>query len=321
MTGPYAAPITDFTPLTRLTNLQALWLGDTQVADLAPLAQLTKLQRLALSCTEVADAAPLAGLTNLRELPHRHAGRRRRPARTPHQPATLDLSGTPVADAAPLARLTNLQRLDLAGTRVADARPARTASPTSNGWTSPSPRSPTSPRSHGLTDLQQLDLSRHPGRRPRPARRPHRAATLDLSGTQVADLAPLAGLTGLQRLGLSGTQVADLAPLAGLTGLQRLDLAGTQVADLRPARRPHRPATARPLRHPGRRPRPARRPHRAATGSTSPAPRSPTLAPLAGLTGLQGSPSPHPGRRPRPARRPHRPAMARPLRHPGGPAP
>ena len=50
----------------------------------------------------------------------------------------------------------------------------------------------------------------------------------------VADAAPLAGLTNLQALDLSSTQVADAAPLAGLTNLQWLDLSGTQVADAAP---------------------------------------------------------------------------------------
>ena len=58
--------------------------------------------------------------------------------------------------------------------------------------------------------------------------------SLDLGDTQVTDLAPLAGLTALQMLRLGDTQVADLAPLAGLTALQTLSLDGTQVADLAP---------------------------------------------------------------------------------------
>src|SRR6516162_2555351 len=58
--------------------------------------------------------------------------------------------------------------------------------------------------------------------------------SLDLSRTQVADLAPLKGLAALQRLNLSWTQVADLAPLKGLTTLQSLDLSLTHVTDLAP---------------------------------------------------------------------------------------
>jgi Leucine-rich repeat (LRR) protein len=49
-------------------------------------------------------------------------------------------------------------------------------------------------------------------------------------------LAAIPDRSAIRSLNLSGTQVADLAPLAGLTGLQWLDLAGTQVADLAPWR-------------------------------------------------------------------------------------
>lgn len=59
---------------------------------------------------------------------------------------------------------------------------------------------------------------------------------LDLTGSDVKDLSPLAGLAQLQQLGLAGcTGVADLAPLAGLHQLQTLNLYGCPgVADLGP---------------------------------------------------------------------------------------
>ena len=59
---------------------------------------------------------------------------------------------------------------------------------------------------------------------------------LYLNDTQVADLAPLSGLTGLQGSTSPARRSADLAPLSGLTGLQRLDLNDTPVADLSPCR-------------------------------------------------------------------------------------
>ena len=58
--------------------------------------------------------------------------------------------------------------------------------------------------------------------------------TLDLSNTEIKDLSPLAGMTGLLKLDLEGTQVSDLSPLAGMTGLKLLDFEGTQVSDLSP---------------------------------------------------------------------------------------
>ena len=57
---------------------------------------------------------------------------------------------------------------------------------------------------------------------------------LDVSGTRVADLTPLAGLTSLRSLDCSITQIADLTPLANLGNLQDLNFLGTQVVDLTP---------------------------------------------------------------------------------------
>ena len=48
--------------------------------------------------------------------------------------------------------------------------------------------------------------------------------TLDLNGTQVANVEPLKGLTALRELNLNSTQVANLEPLRGLTALETLEL-------------------------------------------------------------------------------------------------
>lgn len=58
--------------------------------------------------------------------------------------------------------------------------------------------------------------------------------SLNLLGTQVADLTPLSNLRGLQSIDLSATQVSDLIPLAALTGLRSLDLSNTRITDLMP---------------------------------------------------------------------------------------
>src|SRR5690606_26777310 len=55
---------------------------------------------------------------------------------------------------------------------------------------------------------------------------------MDLRGTPVKDLSPLAGLP-LRQLFLEETRVADLAPLADMP-LEQLYLSNTQVTDLSP---------------------------------------------------------------------------------------
>ena len=57
---------------------------------------------------------------------------------------------------------------------------------------------------------------------------------LDLRGSQVSDLGPLANLTTLERLNLEGAQISDIGPLTNLTSLERLDLDGAQISDLSP---------------------------------------------------------------------------------------
>jgi Leucine-rich repeat (LRR) protein len=53
--------------------------------------------------------------------------------------------------------------------------------------------------------------------------------SLDLSGTRISDLAPLATLTRLEYLDLTGAPVTDLSPLAALVELRRLDLRSTRA--------------------------------------------------------------------------------------------
>lgn len=57
-------------------------------------------------------------------------------------------------------------------------------------------------------------------------------AQLDLSGTKITDIAPLAGLSRLQSLSLRGTHVIDVSPVATLGLLRWLDLSLTEVTDI-----------------------------------------------------------------------------------------
>jgi Leucine-rich repeat (LRR) protein len=55
-----------------------------------------------------------------------------------------------------------------------------------------------------------------------------------IKNTQVSDLAPLVGMTGLETLTLDYTRVSDLVPLSGMTRLRTLSLDYTRVSDLAP---------------------------------------------------------------------------------------
>ena len=58
--------------------------------------------------------------------------------------------------------------------------------------------------------------------------------SLNLTRTSVIDLNPLASLPELHSLSLSRTLVSDVRPLASLSKLEKLDLSRTQVSDVRP---------------------------------------------------------------------------------------
>ena len=62
------SPVTDLSPLARLTGLTSLSICNSGVSDLSPLAGLTNLQNLELIYTLVTDFSPLAGLTGLTTL-------------------------------------------------------------------------------------------------------------------------------------------------------------------------------------------------------------------------------------------------------------
>lgn len=57
---------------------------------------------------------------------------------------------------------------------------------------------------------------------------------LYLGNTQITDLTPIAGTTGITTLLLTNTNVADLSPVAGMTRLTTHYLRNTKVSDLTP---------------------------------------------------------------------------------------
>ena len=90
------------------------------------------------------------------------------------------------------------------------------------------------PSISSLTELKRLDLDGTQVTDLSPLAGLLRMQTLDLNSTQVTDLSPLAGMVEMQTLYLNSTQVTDITPLAGMVGMQVLNFDGTQVADISP---------------------------------------------------------------------------------------
>ena len=145
--------VTDLSPLTVLTHLNILYLSNTQVTDLSPLSVLTQLKELYLSNTQVTDLSPLSVLTQLN---------------------SLDLSNTQVTDLSPLTVLTQLNSLYLSNTQVTDLSPLSV-----------------------LTQLNRLDLNNTQVTDLSPLSVLTQLKELYLSYTQITEVLPLKNLTNL----------------------------------------------------------------------------------------------------------------------------
>jgi Leucine-rich repeat (LRR) protein len=98
--------ITDISPLSELTNLKQLDLAANQITDITPLESLTNLQSLVIGRNQITDITPLSGLTNL-------GGKYN----------CLDIGGNPITDLSPLSNLKNLEWLCIDDTLVTDLTP------------------------------------------------------------------------------------------------------------------------------------------------------------------------------------------------------
>ncbi|QDT63765.1 leucine-rich repeat domain-containing protein [Calycomorphotria hydatis] len=167
----FQSGVTDIEPLAGLP-LKVLDLGGLPVKSLEPLEGMP-LERLVLEETEVADLTPLKGM-----------------------PLTLlYLQNTNVTDLSPLEGMP-LTQLNLMGTSVKDYSVVLKM-PLETLW---------------LPKTDVRDLSPFSSLR---------LVSLDIQETPVEDLSPLAKMNSLQRLNIAGSEVTDLTPLAGLS-LERL---------------------------------------------------------------------------------------------------
>ena len=91
--------VSDFSPLTGLTNLIALYLRDSNISDISTVAGLTNLNTLYLGSNSVSDISAVAGLTNL---------------------TRLYLGSNSISDISSVAGLTNLTKLYLGSNSVSD---------------------------------------------------------------------------------------------------------------------------------------------------------------------------------------------------------
>ena len=206
----YRGNISDVAPISDLTQLKSLYLGDSQIIDVAMLVNLTQLNSLNLRSNQIIDVAPLANLTQLNSL---YLGSNQiidvAPLANLTQLNNLNLGRNQIIDVAPLTKLVQLTTLDLNDNQIIDVVPLTK-----------------------LTQLKRLDLNGNQILDVALFAKLTQLTGLCLSKNQILDVEPLAKLTQLKRLDLNGNQIINVAPLAKLTKLKRLDLCNNFIQSL-----------------------------------------------------------------------------------------
>ena len=167
-----ANAVSNFSPLTGLANLKALYLSNTSLSDASPLAELSQLLHLDLSGTPIRDLSPLAGLTKL---------------------TRLELGLTAVSDISALSSLTQLTGLTIFGTSVSDVSPLSALTQLKYLELSENAISDISALS-GLTQLRELSLGNNAISDVSALSGLTQLKRLYLSHNAISDVSPLIGL-------------------------------------------------------------------------------------------------------------------------------
>ena len=221
--------IADVSPLSGLINLAGLALSDNAIADVSPLSGLINLTGLGLGSNTIVDVSPLSGLTNLTWLDlSDNAIADVSPLSGLINLTGLLLSDNGITDFSPLSGLTNLTGLGLDDTLIPDANLRRAiaaalGNTVSMGGMIVNMKALTELNASGvgISDLTGLEFATN-------------LTSLNLSINSITDVSPLSGLTNLTELDLRGNGITDVSPLSGLTNLIELDLRGNAIADVSP---------------------------------------------------------------------------------------
>ena len=196
------AQITDFSPLSSLTNLTTLGLLNVrQTSDLSFLSDLTSLTSLSLfGYHPNIDFAPLSHLHNLSTL-WIHGSRSSedfRPLSALTSLTHLSIVAGQLADISMLPTLPNLTHLSLFENQISDVTPLST-----------------------FTHLTSLTLFRNQVSDLRPLSGLTNITNLDLRENQISDLSPLSNFTNPTRITLDGNPISDWSPVSHLSNISR----------------------------------------------------------------------------------------------------
>ena len=241
--------IRDIRPLAGLQMLRSLHLGNNQVDDLRPLAGLTRLDCLYIGSCGITDIGALAGLNNMYSLELSDNFITDLSALSGMQNLHyLRLQNNPIADYTPIEAIyPNLQEKDFEYGQVYDIEvPKQAENPDAEVAVGDDALEAILRQSTGVFGraLTQKDLSGigkliaqdnamwHDVRNLSALQYCVNLEGLEIDGSQVSDLRPLANLTKMRGLRVSDSLVSDLSPLAGLQNLAFLELSGNRIADI-----------------------------------------------------------------------------------------
>ena len=230
--------ISDFSPLSGLTNLRRLNLGGNSISDLSALSGaisgLPNLERLILDTNSISDVSAISGFTRL---------------------SVLILYNNSISDLSPLSGLTNLEQLYLENNSISDV--SALSGLTNLAWLGLSANNISDGSSlsglpnlirlflhsnsmsdvsslSGLTSLRTLNLDNNSISNIRPLSGLTSLTSLLLSGNNISDISALSGLNNLLSLSIFRNNISDISVLSGLTDLRSLSLSSNNISDLSP---------------------------------------------------------------------------------------
>ena len=188
--------------LSKLENLENLWMVGGGFVELPPFSKSAQIQRLNISKSKVSDLRPLANLSKLN---------------------SLTISNTEVTELGPLSQLSNLEALVAERTQVSDLTPLNGLAKLKLLKLNRTKVQDISPLA-GCTNLQELELKNTNVGDLSPLSQTHKLETLAISHSNVADLQPLSGIISMRRISADNSKVTDVGCLANLTNLEYLQI-------------------------------------------------------------------------------------------------
>ena len=204
--------ISDVSALSGLTSLTYLDLYNNVISDISALANLTNLTSLDLYNNVISDVSALSSLTRLESLFLETNFISDVSALTGlTRLEVLDLEENVISDVSALANLTSLADLDLAANVISDVSALT-----------------------NLIHLKWLDLENNVILDVSALANLTRLERLFLTVNAISNLSPLSNLTNLTDLGLGINVISDVSALSNLTRLERLSLSGNTISDSTP---------------------------------------------------------------------------------------